>query len=209
MFNLAERETAEIYNDYGDELDQLLDEMFLSEERIESKREWELKKQQLKEIYLDLLYDSEKPYHNSVPSLFDVVMAVNDYNENILIQIVGLDYNAGVNGTYYEYAKMESEDGDDIMDMLYQCWCEDIEAGTTGGIDTECMITKMLHELGYSVSLEESISGYYEYQDWPDGSVLYICDCQNLLIPEWHLESLLAYDYLGKDEKMNLRLISE
>lgn len=175
---------------FESELDDILDEMFLSVEHLKDSNDiideehWNRKKNQIADIY-KTVFDKK----NRIPTLLEIMDEVFEINNELLFQLIDLEYNFGRYGEHSYYcSEFEHMDEEDVKERLEECWIEDINNTTGYGCDMEYLAFSLLTDLHCVFSIRECY--FWPSEEWPEGCEILVNDCQNLLLKEWHTASL-------------------
>lgn len=191
---------------YEQQLDILFEQMFVGiDYENEDDDTYINKKELMKEIYHEVASTPNKKNHSGVPELNDILNAVYEHNMVLQYEIVELDmsYGAGSDRSYYYPESYRNMNKKEIFDALAEAWEEDISNATEYCRATDELVIKLLTELKYSFRVNKGTElNEYFTEEWPEGCDVFVNDCQTLLFPEWHIESLQEYDHSMADEGM-------
>jgi hypothetical protein len=199
-------EVQAIELDYEEAFAEISDRMFLSEDYIGNDIDYrEKKKEQFVEFYLKELYDDRSVLSDGVPDFFELVNAIQNYNNECIEDIVLLDFehwdDPCAENTFCTEEVIHSYHGDknQILNYLLECWNQEFENFTECGLLTEDLVAALAKEMQYGLVINECYSNYYQ-EMWDDSYKIYVNDCQNVLFPDWQKALYKDYDALPEDE---------
>jgi hypothetical protein len=200
LYAVEESKETQLCSFYEGRLDELLDDMFLGESWIETPEDWERKEEKLMEIYQEV-WTNELVTKTAVPELSDILDAVYDHNMEIQSEIVALDLEYGQYGERSFYVEDFYDDKEDAQEAVEEAWENDLNIETNYMYNTDSLVLKILHKLKCSFLANEQTLHEFFCEDWPEGCDAVVGDCQNLLLPEWHLASMQEYEHSVTDEE--------
>lgn len=162
---------------------------------------------EVKTIYDETL-DLTREKVGRVPTLNELTSSITHFNYSIIWELANHDFKNGLgplgirDQLDFDHRKVSDEE---YINEIYNAWAEHYSFQIGFGVDR--YFSKLLCEL--KLCYIDDFNFHYKRTDTLD-MCLYINDCQILLFPEWHYESIAKhYESESEEYIMSMRLVDE